>query len=195
MNRFIGRLAPVALIIACTTAAAEDSTSGERLLIPVPDGWEKVFHERIENVAQAEYVPEDQSRETSDEMITAQIGFGRANVLPDKVLLSVAGGASKRCDPFEVRPLEFDKKAVYPTLGIVMLCGSNTHTGQGELIFIRAIGGSHNFYIVRKIWHTPPFEITDELPVPLADRQIWLDYLTSIDVCDLDLKNCPESVK
>ena len=195
MNGFIRRLAPAALIIVCTTAAAEDFKSGERLLIPVPDGWEKVFHQRIDNVAQAEYVPDDQSRETSDEMLTAQILFGRAQVLPDTVLLRVADGASKNCEPFEVRPLEFDNKAVYPTLGMVVLCGTNTRTGQGELVFVRAIGGSHNLYIVQKIWHTPPFDITTELPVPLADRQIWLEYLTSIDVCDLDLKNCPESVK
>ena len=164
-------------------------------MIPVPDGREKVYHKRVKDVAQAEYVPESQSRDIWDEMITAQILFGRAKVLPDKVLLSVADGASKRCEPFEVRPLEFDNKAVYRTLGIVVLCGFNTRTGQGELVFVRAIGGTYNFYIGQKIWRTPEFDISTELPVPLAERQTWLEYLTSIDVCDLDLGNCPESVK
>ena len=172
---------------------AEETSSGERLLVPVPEGWEKSFHDREGRIAIANYLPVGLDQDQSDEMISAQIMFGLTGVEPAQILGRVADEAEKKCGEFDARPMAFDEGGTYTSLGILVLCGSNADTDRGELVLVRAIAGSDNFYLVQKIWKTPVYSLSTESPISLDERKKWLDYLTSINVCDLSKNTCPET--
>ena len=197
------RISVIAFIVSGATTlaeeaveepAAEKTSSGERLLVPVPEGWEKSFHDREGRIAIANYLPIGLDQDQSNEMISAQIMFGLTDVAPEQILGRVADEAEKKCEEFDARPMIFDEGGTYTSLGILVLCGSNADTDRGELVLVRAIAGKHNFYMVQKIWKTPIYSLSTDSPVSLDERKKWLEYLTSINVCDLSQNTCPETV-
>ncbi len=190
------RISSIALMVLSTITAAEDEpASGERLLVPIPDGWEKSFHDREGQIGRADYLPIGQNSVESDEMISAQIMYGLTEVKPEQVLGRLADEAEKACEAFDAQPLQMGDDSTYASLGIMVMCGSNSNTSRGELILVRAIAGRHNFYLVQKIWKTSAYGVTTDIPVPFDERKRWLDFLASISVCDLTRKNCPDNIK
>ena len=196
MFRSAIRISVITLVVLSAATAAEDEpASGERLLIPVPEGWEKGFHEREGKIARADYLPIGQSQDEANEMLSAQIMFGLKGVKPEQILGRLADEAQKRCETFNAQPTQHDEDATYASLGIMVMCGSNSDSGAGEVILVRGIAGNDNFYLVQKIWKTPVYDLSSDLPVSFDERKKWLDYLASINVCDLSKNTCPESAQ
>lgn len=190
------RISAIAIILMGATAAAEDKpASGERLLVTVPEGWEKGFHDREGMLARADYLPVGQDQDEAKEMLSAQIMFGLTGTKPEQILGRLADEAQKRCQIFDAQPMQMGEDVAYDSLGIMVLCGKNSGSGTGELILVRAIAGNDNFYLVQKIWKTLTYELSSDIPVSFDERKKWLDYLASIKVCDLKKNTCPESAQ
>ena len=200
MFRLSIRFSVIAITLLSATAIAQDAAedepaSGERLLVTVPDGWEKGFHDREGKIARADYLPVGQNQDEAKEMLSAQIMFGLTGVKPEQMLGRLADEAQKRCDRFNAQPTQIGEGSAYASLGIMVMCGSNSNSGTGEVILVRAIAGNDNFYLVQKIWKTPIYDLSGDLPVSFDERKKWLDYLASINVCDLSKNTCPESAQ
>ena len=184
-------LALVMFFVFSPALLGDEGTEKERLLIPLPDGWEKINEQSDENVRSAYYLPEGIDANETEEILAAQIIFGRADRKPEQILGVLADEAEKQCDEFDAKAVPVEGNQDYATLAIMVLCGWNTTSQTGEVTLVRAITGKHNLYLIQKIWKTHQYSLTDEVPVSFDKRKTWREWLGSVDISQSDANNCP----
>ena len=186
-------LAAVVLFIVPSHLRADDEADEEQLLFAEPPGWHEVFAEREENLSTTEYVPEGQSDNDWEEMLTVQVLLETPDADPDQLLSSVVNHLSGECDAYAAQPIELGGTGDYPTLGLMSMCGDLKYSDGGEFILIRGIAGKENFYLLQKSWRTPKFDLRDEPPVDLKQRKFWLGYLAYLRICSPERGDCPKA--
>ena len=192
--RQLPALALATLLAALPAGAAQPE--GEQLLFAKPEGWHEVFSEVEENLTTNEYVPEGQTGDDWQEMVTVQIVLGMAEADPNALLARIAHHLAEGCPGFSSQPIELGGVGEeYPTLAVMMMCPKNPESGKGDFILVRGIAGKESFYILQKAWRVAPFDVDDDPPVALDERKFWLGYLAYLTVCDPGLDNCPGNVE
>ena len=172
-----------------------EEQENEQLLFVSPPKWTEVYNGREDTLSTTEYVPESQTADKWEEMLSVQIVLGMENANPEKVLANVAVHLAQECHEFDAKPIELGGAGEYPTLGMMMLCGAHSGSQGGEYSLLRGIAGKENFYLLRKTWRTATYVTSEDPPVDLKDRKFWLGYLAYMRVCDTAAGTCPKRLE
>lgn len=159
-----------------------EALKDENLLQNIPKGYKIDYQVKQKSLIMMEMVPEKQSVNNWDEMVTTQIMLGLKNVTPQTFQSSMEKMWSGACKNSQFATLKEGKENGYPFSLWVQVCPLNQTTGQPEITWFKAIQGNESFYVVQKAFK---FEPTDEQVTQ------WTQYLRSVEVCDSRLPNSP----
>ncbi len=183
----------VALTIGCAAAIAE-KPEGEQLLFATPPGWHEAYADRVDNLSTTEYVPDGETVDDWQEMLTVQVLVDKPKADPDAILSAAVKHLYSECETYAAQPIELGGVGDYPTLGVMSMCGSSKEDSDGRFILLRGIAGDENFYLLQKAWRTEPFNPDEEEPpVDLDQRKFWLGFLAFLRVCNPGAGNCPKA--
>ncbi|MDD4856139.1 MAG: hypothetical protein PHQ22_08455 [Sulfuricurvum sp.] len=157
----------------------------ENLLQSIPTGYKIDYQIKQKNLIMMEMVPDKQSVNNWDEMVTTQIMLGLKNVTPETFQSSMQKMWSDTCKNSQFVTLKQGKENSYPFSFWLQLCPMNPSTGKAEITWFKAIQGNDSFYVVQKAFKFEP-----------SEEQVtqWTQYLRSVTVCDTRLPNslCPK---
>ncbi|MEM7543697.1 MAG: hypothetical protein AAF384_19230 [Pseudomonadota bacterium] len=181
----IARTVGAFLLLSSPFASAD-----ERLVMDPPIGWKVVVAEEREDSVIIEYAKADD--QTPTEGISLQATERRDDLGIKRLMEIVVAGTREICQEFDARPFQIEgASSEFQSLGLMIVCGRNRETGQGEVRLARGIEGHDNLYVVQKSWRVAPFTAAEELPVSVDDRSLWLRYLARGRVCDTAADDCP----
>lgn len=180
---FLSFLSALLLIVSPSFCA---ELKNENLLQNVPDGYKIDYQAKEQNVIMMEMVPEQQSVNNWDEMITTQIMLGLKNVTPETFQASMQKMWAGACAGSQFATMKQGKENGYSFSFWMQGCPNNPETGKPEFTFFKAIQGNDSFYVVQKAFKFNP-----------SNDQIvqWSQYLRSVEVCDsrLPKSKCPKT--
>jgi len=174
--------------------SAQEPSGNEQLLFVEPEKWVQLYADREGNLSTTEYVPKGQTADDWKEMLSVQIAVDTPDADPNEMLTRAALFLAKSCPDYRLHPIELGGVGDYPTLALMLMCGKSTESGRGEFTILRAISGKQNFYLLQKIWRGTPYTASDDPPVSLDERKLWLGYLAFQTVCDQAAGTCPGNV-
>jgi len=181
-------------LLPLTDLGAEEPFGSEQLLFVEPESWVQLYADREGNLSTTEYVPKGQTEDDWKEMLSVQIAVDTPDADPNEMLTRAALFLAKSCPDYRLQPIELGGVGDYPTLALMLMCGKNSESGRGEFTILRAIAGKQNFYLLQKIWRGTPYKASDDPPVSLDERKLWLGYLAFQTVCDQAAGTCPANV-
>lgn len=181
------RALPSFIFASLLTIASSYSAElkNENLLQNVPNGYKIDYQNKEQNVITMEMVPEQQSVNNADEMVTTQIMLGLKNITPQKFQATMQKMWSEACQGSQFVTIKEGKENGYPFSFWLQGCPNNPETGKPEYTYFKAIQGNDSFYVVQKAFRFNP---TKEQIVQ------WSQYLHSVEVCDsrLPKSKCPK---
>ncbi len=182
-SRILPFIAVASLLIVSPSFSAE--LKNENLLQNVPDGYKIDYQSKEQNVIIMEMVPEQQSVNNWDEMVTTQIMLGLKNVTPETFQASMQKMWSDACQGAQFATMKQGKENGYSFSFWMQGCPNNPETGKPEFTFLKAIQGNDSFYVVQKAFKFNPSK--DQIVQ-------WSQYLRSVGVCDsrLPKSKCPK---
>ncbi len=177
----------VAGLAGSQPAHAQGATTlqNEQLMLQMPSGtWKPVSQRRDNAITMIEYVPEGQTGEKWDAMITVQIFHGLTTGLEQYMALFKQSYESRQ--PCEESTFDVARRGT--TLGIdralgIMICTKNKQSGQGELAMIQAMRGKDAMYVVQRAWRGAAYT-TDKIPLETDVARDWIGFLERAWVCD-----------
>jgi len=162
-------------ISGCAGSPKSKGLSDEQFFYAVPKGWVLGFSERQGNMLMKEFVPEGETVENWNEMLTTQIFYGGVNQSPDAFASGMRRLWKKHCPRSLVSLGKSGKENGYSFEFWQQICNKNPKTNRPEVTFIKAIEGNDSFYVVQKAWKRLP---TDE------EIRNWSKNLRYAHVCD-----------
>jgi hypothetical protein len=166
---------------------------GENLMATVPTGWKMGFQNRQENLQIVEFVPEGQSVDTWQSLLTMQIVFGGLSKSPRQVFEESASSTKRFCPNLDVSSVVTGKENGYPFALWIQNCPNNPQVNQAEITLFKVIQGNDSFYFVHRAWRVPTFSPSQTIPIDPTELEEWGRYMRLIGVCDTRVpeRNCP----
>lgn len=184
------RVMAACLFLAMPLAGAEDSLTGENLLVEIPPPYELGYQGKMNPGEMSEFIPKGETVERWSEMITVQLlpADNRNSTFYD----NFAALVKKACEEGTTHVVATAEENGYPVKVFQLSCPTNPQTGMGEVTFIKTIEGKDKFYVVQKAWRTETYK-SDEFPLTGDEIVKWTQYLRSVKVCDSRIKEraCP----
>ncbi len=182
LSRVLSSIVTALFLIISPSFASE--LKNENLLQNVPDGYKIDYQANENNVIMMEMVPEQQSVNNWDEMVTTQIMLGVKNITPQEFQASMQKMWSDVCKDAQFFTMKQGKENGYPFSFWLQGCPNNPATGKLEFTYFKAIQGNDSFYVVQKAFKFNPSK--DQIVQ-------WTQYLRSVEVCDsrLPKSKCP----
>lgn len=183
-----------ALLLACVSSMASAYTpppditpfQGENLLVSVPDGWTQVTATTKGAMVMSEWVPNGQTADNWQQMITVQVCHGLGHVSPKTFVEAMNRDVQSQVEQgtFQQQTLDMPANTKYPSFGVAWLSGKVKSTGKGEITLIRAIQGKDSLYVIQKAWRQAPFKHVDRLEVTPEALQKGVEFLKEAKVVD-----------
>lgn len=165
-------------------AAAQE---GERFSLQVPKGWKLVNRASSGPIETVSYVPDGQSAERWQDMLTVQVvrsAAGAQAPSPDQLYAQSQSSYEQACDGVKLGALQRGKSNGYPSAFWVLGCAKVRSAGYGETAFFRTIQGTSGLYMAQWAWRVAPFDTTEGPPLLEDQQKEALTTLQSFQVCD-----------
>ena len=165
----------------------------QTIMFTLPGGWKPAYENDAKDSYMLEFVPQGQTVEKWQEMITVQ---GIRNLAknpqatPGALIANIAGGLKKICgDELIFQSLgnmkidSFDAHAAILGCARVEVEAFGAKTGQGELAYYLAIKGTNDMYVVQRAIRGAAFAKSDALISP-ANAVEFMSAMQPIKVCE-----------
>lgn len=176
-------LALLISVFLSSTVAAE--LQYENLLQGMPEGYKIGSQKRQAKMRMIEMVPNSETVENWNEMLTTHIFFGNLPVSPDAFRQRMTDMWRNACKNSGDRLIESGIENGYPFVLWSLSCPVNISTGRPENTWFKAIKGNDSFYVVQKAWKREPSQ---------KELVEWMQYLKKVSVCDTRIPKqaCPK---
>lgn len=164
-----------ALAIACLPVHGSEPASGELLMQPVPEGFVPGHSADNGREAIAEFVPDGETVQDWNRMLTVQVFRRLAHVTPAQWYENMARMWENACPDAQATPLNTGQDHGYPAGQWMQLCPHNPATGRPEVTFFKYIQGRDSAYAV----HAATRFVPDE-----TQMRASIDWLKSVYLCD-----------
>jgi hypothetical protein len=163
-------------------SAAQRLNEGENLLVRIPPGF--LLANRGGEGARAfeEFIPEGQSLDAWQELITLQLFPDLAGAAPDAYLGSLSEAFSTQCPAGQIGPVQSLGAGAYPAALILASCPDSPRTEGVESFAAYAIGGQARLYVLQYAWARLPDD---------ADLQAAQAFFGSAFLCDTTRADAP----
>lgn len=178
---------PMAAQAQTATVPPATVQTGERYSIQVPKGWQLVNRSGNGAVETLSYVPEGQSAERWQDMLTIQAVRTSAGVQalsPERLYAQSQNSYEQACDGVKLGTLQAGQSNGYPSAFWVLGCAKVKAAGYGETAFFRTIQGTSALYMAQWAWRVAPFDKTQGPPLLEDQQKEALTTLQSFQVCD-----------
>ncbi len=175
------------LMIAAITAllaipVGAQQFKDENLLFNVPSDYIQDYTDQNKTNLILEWVPDGQSVENWEEMLTVQLFFGPPVQKPGNFAHAFIQSIEGACEGGEGQVVKEGLEQGYKFAFFLAICPENPATGKPEFIWLKAIAGRDALYVVQKAWKYHP--TNDEI-------EDWSKYLAGIAVCDTRTQTAP----
>ena len=173
----------LALCVSCPSWAL---SPGDNLLTPQPKGW-KIGHTNAQKgVSQImEMVPEGQTVENWNRMITVQIFYTLRNVEPSQFANKMGSSFRQACPKTEVRRVPQDRINGRPTARFYF---HNPECGRraAESLLMLVLQGNDALHVIQYAWR----------PAPPTEKELQEAnaYLNRIRFCDTRKGDCEDQM-
>ena len=192
--RILNLLMVATLLLSLSSLVfASGKPDGEYFLAAPPKEWKLGRKENESSTALFEFIPPTEGIKTWTEMVTIQKLLGRKNASPEKYLMQTAQLNVDICKGFQTQQIAFEDVNGYPTHGMIQSCGANRITNRGEFLIIRVVSGNDNLYVIQKAWRVAAFDPEKNFPIPRAQIDETIKYLSTAIVCDTRKGTCPQA--
>jgi hypothetical protein len=146
-----------------------------------PAGWVEAFSRGGEQEV-VEYVPPGQTAETWQNKIILEVHHKHTNLPLDVLQRRAVGQNRDGCSGVVEGKFQSGVNNGYASAFWTLGCKRDKTTGLGETRYTKAIQGASNLYILTRIWRTPAFNETPNIPAQEIEQ--GMGFLTSSVVCN-----------
>jgi hypothetical protein len=166
---------------------------GENLIVLVPRGWKMGFQARQGNLQLTEFVPEGQTVDNWQSLLTIQIVFGGLSKTPRQVFEESVASMRRVCPNIEAILIATGEENGYPFALWQQMCRNNPQVKQAELTLFKVIQGKDSFYFVHRAWRMPTISPNEAIPINPNELVEWGRYMRQVGVCDtrIPARKCP----
>jgi hypothetical protein len=166
---------------------------GENLMAIVPRGWKIGFQARQGNLQITEFVPEGQTVDNWQSLLTMQIVFGGLSKTPRQVFEESVALSRRFCPNLEAVLMTTGEENGYPFALWMQMCRNNPQVNQAEITLFKVIQGNDSFYFVHRAWRVPTVSPNEAIPIDPNELVEWGRYMRLVGVCDTRIpeRNCP----
>lgn len=167
--------------------------TGENLIVPVPADWKVGFQASQVNHQIIEFVPEGQTIQNWQDLLTIQIFFGRTSITPLSFFEEMNAVIQQLCPESEASIAMNGEENGYPFLLWVNMCRNNPQVNQAEVTLFKAIQGNDSLYLVHRAWRTPPVAPNEPIQIRTDEIEAWAYFMSLVQVCDTRIpeQSCP----
>lgn len=176
---------------------------GENILFSAPTGFKAAYQNRQGNQLLVEYVPNGESVEAWNEMVTLLIAFGVRNQNPTAVASNISQQWAKSCATAGMLGGSPQQEKDYPVTLATLSCvspdpaqlGQKVPLRKYELMTMKVIQGRDSLYIVQRAWHSDTVPLKAGAMAPAGAEADWSTFFRKIEVCDTRLPDQPCRIK
>jgi hypothetical protein len=197
----IGAIVASCVVVSGPVWGQPGMAPAEQLLIPFsPEEWKswKIGSQgKRPGFTMIEYVPQGQTVQNWDRMLTVQIfhnpKFGLAQLMGG---MKATFEGKQPCEQTHLQAIGTKKMNGYDTSMHRLVCTRSKQTGKGEVALMLGIQGRDAVYLVQRAWRGPAYT-PKALPPSKAELQSWVDFMAKVQVCDPRVpgQTCPEGLK
>jgi hypothetical protein len=186
------------LLTGCVATAPgrQESTYPNTARIPVPEGWRVGSESHNAAMRVLEFVPPDQTVDSSTDMITIIVVYHRSVADLSDYLNGMREHLPQGC---EVPALLNDPSRLtdhgYETATQTVACGKSKRFGMGEIMIQKVMMGQNAIFDVQRAWRFAATQRSEDLPLSDAQRAAGAAYLDTVWLCNVTVESpgCPRS--
>jgi len=174
--------AAILVAFAAAPVEAQGLNEGENLLVTIPPGFALAHQAGNDQQMIEEFIPEGQSLETWQEMITLQVFPALGGTAPEAFLHRMSAAFATACPEGQAGPVSPVAAGAYGAALFIATCPQSPRTEGVESFVAYAIGGQARLYVMQYAWDRRPSE---------ADFEAARAFLASATVCDTTRADAP----
>lgn len=181
---FLAALLTAAPALAQTAPPAQPSTtSGERLLMMVPQNWTPITLQKSDKMVVTRLYPPGQTEQSWTEILTIQMYPG-SDQTPRQFMEGVVQHSVNNCVSTGPGPVSESTRNGYPIAIMTVACSKGKTSGQGSVVMVEGIRGRDALYIVQRQWRGAAFGQDGKPSIPQEVLNDWAAFAKSVSLCD-----------
>ncbi len=160
---------------ACFLSPVSAQQPGEKILMSLPEGYERGYADGNEQRYIAEFVPEGQTVEDWQELLSVQVFYGKTDSTARNFADALITAAAEHCEGSSGTIVLNDTENGYDSVVFLVSCPQSETTNHPEWTLFKGIQGKDSFYLVHKAWAFKPGK---------ESMTEWSGYLFGVGLCD-----------